>query len=75
MQVEFLAGGGADLGGEVGEVGGGLEFDFTVRRVHDFGFDCVYVCVCVCLEKKALCFLGNVCGCLLEKKIADLLFS
>jgi hypothetical protein len=37
-----LEGGGAEAGGEVGEIGGGLEFDFAVLGVH--GAICAYVC-------------------------------
>lgn len=33
MQVELLAGGGRELGLEVGEVEGRLEFDFPMERV------------------------------------------
>lgn len=33
-EVEFLLGGVFDVGVEVGEVGGGLEVDFTVVGVH-----------------------------------------
>lgn len=38
--VELGAGEGAELGGEVGEVGGGLEFDFAVFGVHGW-----FVCI------------------------------
>jgi hypothetical protein len=37
-----LEGGGAEAGGEVGEIGGGLEFDFAVLGVH--GAICAYMC-------------------------------
>ena len=35
--VDFGAREGAELGGEVGEVGGGLELDFAVFGVHGWG--------------------------------------
>lgn len=44
--VEFGAGEGAELGGEVGEVGGGLEFDFAVFGVHGW---------CACSDGARVC--------------------
>ena len=34
MEVQFAARGSADLRGEVGQVPGGLEFDFAVLGLH-----------------------------------------
>jgi hypothetical protein len=44
VEVEFAARGGADLGCEVVEVAGGLEFDFAVFGLHVAGgFVCLFV--------------------------------